>query len=152
MVLGIPWLRNHNLAIDWANKKIEFINCTCPQTNRSEEQDSGTLPQLTEGTDVYTKQSRGRSKMIRHVPSDQDAATRTIIAAMKTSEQHWLSELLGWAPEMTEEYAANAFSKDISKRTDIEDYQLKDDLESWELVNWKVIAATTDLEVPKEYE
>jgi hypothetical protein len=93
--------------------------------NRSEEQDSGTLLQLTEGTDVYVKQLRGGSKMIRHIPSDQDAATRTIIAATKTSEQHWLSELLGWALEMTEEYAANAFSEDISKRTDIEDYQLK---------------------------
>ena len=35
---------------------------------------------------------------------------------------HWLSELLGWALEMTEEYAVNAFSEDISKRTDVEDY------------------------------
>ena len=89
--------------------------------------------------------------MIRRIPSDQDAATKMIIAAMKTSEQHWLSELLGWALEMTEEYAANAFTKDMTKKSDNEVYQLKDDPESWELVNWKAIAATTDLEVPKEY-
>ena len=37
VVLGIPWLRNHNPAIDWVNEKIEFINCTCPQMNRLEE-------------------------------------------------------------------------------------------------------------------
>ena len=90
--------------------------------------------------------------MIRRIPSDQDAATKTILAAMKTSERHWLSELLGWAPEMTEEYAANAFTEDMTKKSDDEVYQLKDDLGSWELVDWKVIAVTTDEEVPKEYE
>ena len=40
----------------------------------------------------------------------------------------------------------------MTKKTDDEVYQLKDDLGSWELVNWKAIAAITDLEVPKEYE
>ena len=56
--------------------------------NRSEEQDSGTLPQLIREADNYAKQLRGGSKMIRHIPSDQDAAIKTILAAMKTSEQH----------------------------------------------------------------
>ena len=74
--------------------------------------------------------------MIRHVLCDQDAATNMIIAAMKTSEQHWLSKLPGWALEMTEEYAANAFTEDMTKRPCGEEYQLKDDLGSWELVNW----------------
>ena len=90
--------------------------------------------------------------MIRHIPSDWDAAMNMIIAAMKTSEQHWLRELPGWAPETTEEYAANTFTKDMTKKSDNEVYQLEDDLGSWELVNWKEIAATTDLEIPKEYE
>ena len=30
VVLGIPWLRNHNPAIDWKNERIEFTNCKCP--------------------------------------------------------------------------------------------------------------------------
>ena len=68
--------------------------------------------------------------MIRHIPSDQDAATKTILAATKTSEQHWLSELPGWAPETTEEYVVNAFTKDMSKRLYDEEYQLKDNLGS----------------------
>ena len=75
-----------------------------------------------------------------------------IIAATKTSEQHWLGELLGWAPETTEEYALNAFTKDITKRPDSEEYQLKDDQGSWELVKCQQVAVTTDLEVPEEYE
>ena len=98
------------------------------------------------------KRLRGGLKMIRCVLCDQDTATNMIIAAMKTSEQHWLSELPGWAPETTEEYAANAITEDILKGTDVKEYQLKDDQGSWELVDWKAIAATTDLEVPKEYE
>ena len=40
----------------------------------------------------------------------------------------------------------------MTEKSDNKVYQLKDDLGSWELINWKVIAATTDLEVPKEYE
>ena len=65
--------------------------------------------------------------MIRCVSSDQDAAIRTIIAATKTSERHWLSELPGWAPEMIEEYAANIITKDMPKGTDVKEYQLEDD-------------------------
>ena len=40
----------------------------------------------------------------------------------------------------------------MTKRPDGEEYQLEDDQGSWELVDWKVIAVTTDEEVPKEYE
>ena len=58
-----------------------------------------------------------------------------IIAATKTSEQHWLRELLEWAPETTEEYASDTFTKDMTKRPQDEVYQLKDDQGSWELVN-----------------
>ena len=54
--------------------------------------------------------------MIRRIPSDRDAATNMIIAATKTSEQHWLRELPGWAPETTEEYATSAITEDITKR------------------------------------
>ena len=68
--------------------------------------------------------------MIRHVLCDQDAATNIIIAAMKTSEQHWLRELPEWAPETTEEYTANALTKDMTKKSDDEIYQLKNNLES----------------------
>ena len=152
VVLGIPWLRNHNPVIDWKHEQIEFTNCTCPQTDRSEEWDSGTSPQLTRGTDDYTKQLRDGLRMIRHIPSDWDAATNMIIAATKTSEQHWLRELLGWALKTTEEYTTDTFTEDITKRPDGEEYQLKDDQGSWELVDWQQFAATTDLEVPEEYE
>ena len=86
MVLGIPWLRNHNPVIDWKHEQIEFMNCTCPQTDRSEEWDSRTSLQLTGGTDDYTKQLRGGLKMIRCILSDWDAAINMIIAATKTSE------------------------------------------------------------------
>ena len=90
--------------------------------------------------------------MIRHVLCDQDAATNIIIAAMKTSEQHWLRELPEWAPETTEEYTANAFTEDMTKRPDGEEYQLEDDQGSWELVDWQQFAATSDLEIPREYQ
>ena len=30
MVLGIPWLRNHNLDINWKTGQIFFINYRCP--------------------------------------------------------------------------------------------------------------------------
>ena len=86
VVLGIPWLRNHNPVIDWKHKQIEFTNCTCPKTDRLEEWDSGTLLQLTGGTEDYAKRLRGGLKMIRRIPSDRDAAMNMIIAAMKTSE------------------------------------------------------------------
>ena len=30
VVLGIPWLRNHNPVIDWKTGQMTFVNCTCP--------------------------------------------------------------------------------------------------------------------------
>ena len=50
-----------------------------------------------------------------------------------------------------EEYATDAFTEDITKRPDGEEYRLKDDQGSWEPVDWQQFAATTDLEVPEEY-
>ena len=31
MILGIPWLRNHNPTIKWKTGEIEFNKCKCPQ-------------------------------------------------------------------------------------------------------------------------
>ena len=61
-------------------------------------------------------------------------------------------ELLGWALETTEEYALNIFTKDMTKRPQDEEYQLKGDQGSWELVKWQQFAVTSDLEVLEEYE
>lgn len=52
-----------------------------------------------------------------------------------------------------EEYAVNAFVEDMLNRPQDERYQLKDDLDSWELVDWEKLAATMpELEVPRQYE
>ena len=72
--------------IDWKHEQIEFINCTCPQTDRSEKWDSGILLQLIKETDGYTKQLRGGLKMIRCILNDWDAIINMIIAAIKASE------------------------------------------------------------------
>ena len=53
---------------------------------------------------------------------------------------------------MTKEYMTNIFTKDMTKRPQGEEYQLEDDQESWELVDWQQFAATSDLEIPEEYE
>ena len=91
--------------------------------------------------------------MIRHIPSDWDAATNMIIAATKTSEQHWLKELPGWALETTEEYVTNTLIKEINKnQMNNKTWSLEDNLDLWQFVDWKWIAANSDLEVPEEYE
>ena len=90
--------------------------------------------------------------MIRHISYDQDAAINMTIAAIKTSEQYQLRELPEQAPETTEEYVMNALTNKISKnQINNETWSLKDNLDSWQFVDWKWIAANTDLEVP-EYE
>ena len=152
VVLGIPWLRNHNPVIDWKNKKIEFMNCNCPWMNRLKEWDSGTLLWLTGWTDDYVKQLRGGLKTIRCILCDQDAATNMIIAVMKTLEQYWLRELSGWAPEMTEEYVMNVLIKEISEnQMNNKTWGFKDNLDLWQFINWKWITVNSDLEVPEEY-
>ena len=40
----------------------------------------------------------------------------------------------------------------MTKRPDGEEYQLEDDQGSWELVDWQQFAATSDLEIPREYQ
>ena len=88
VVLGIPWLRNHNLEINWRSGQIYFMNCKCPRTTESG-RESDTLPQLVLEieSNIYTKQSRGR--LIRYQEQEpEDAATHIILAATKTSEWH----------------------------------------------------------------
>ena len=56
IVLGIPWLRNHNLEINWRSGQIYFMNYKCPRITESEKE-SNTLPQLASEaeSDIYIK-------------------------------------------------------------------------------------------------
>ena len=36
VMLGIPWLRNHNLEINWKTGHINFVNCDCSKISMKE--------------------------------------------------------------------------------------------------------------------
>ena len=56
VVLGIPWLRNHNPEINWRSGQIYFTNCKCPRTTGSG-RESDALPRLASEaeSDIYMK-------------------------------------------------------------------------------------------------
>ena len=168
VVLGIPWLRNHNPTIKWKTGEIEFNECECPrkQTTGSR-RGLDTFPRSTDGrADSYVKRSRGGSKKKskkdstgcdpkRHETSD--TATNIVLAATRASERHWLTELSGWAPDTNEEYQTYSIIEDIPKSPTSEGYHSQDesadhDLDSWELVDHKDLAATEQKAIPAEYE
>ena len=45
----------------------------------------------------------------------EDVMTYIVLAATKTSEQHWLMNLSGWAPKMNEWYYKYMIIKDDTK-------------------------------------
>ena len=86
-----------------------------------------------------------------------DTAMNIILAATRASEQHWLAELAGWAPDTDEKYQMYSTIKDIPKSLHSEGYHSQNgladhDLDSWELVDHKDLAATEQSTIPVEYE
>ena len=115
VVLGIPWLRNHNPEINWRSGQIYFTNCKCPRTTGSR-RESDTLPwlALTGEPSTYVKQSRDRLNGYQE-QEPEDVTTYIVLAATKTSEQHWLMNLLGWAPETNKQYYEYMMIEDDTK-------------------------------------
>ena len=97
VVLGIPWLRNHNPTINWKTREITFNKCKCPQQQTTgSRQELDTFPQSTDNrAGRYMKQSRGglkrkskrdytRCNLKCHETSD--TAMNIILAATRASE------------------------------------------------------------------
>ena len=164
VVLGIPWLRNHNPEIDWKTGQMNFTNCNCPKTTKGpSHREAGTSPRLTDReSGRYVKQPRGGLKK-KYAESDtNDTARNIVLAATRASERHWLTNLPGWAPEATREYTEYLIMEDISKRSaPIEEYRsVRNDeissdlgLGSWEWIDDpKELAAThPELTIPDAY-
>ena len=82
-------------------------------------------------SNIYTKQSRGRSTRYQE-QEPEDAATHIVLAATKTSEQHWLMNLSGWAPDTNEQYQTWEHS----------DSSMEAESDSWEWIDSKELAVT----------
>ena len=84
-----------------------------------------------------------------------------VLAATKTSEQYWLMNLLGWAPETNEHYQEYLMIEDDTKTHQDEDHHswghsnssMETRSDSWEWIDSKelVVTATQDT-IPTEYE
>ena len=88
VVLGIPWLRNHNPDINWKTGQIFFMNYRCPQTTGSG-RESDTLPWLALAGEpsTYVKWLRGRLNGYQ-AWEPEDVTTCIVLAATKASEWH----------------------------------------------------------------
>ena len=163
IVLGIPWLRNHNPEINWKTGQMNFVNCNCPKTTKGPSQrEAGTSPRSTgRRPGRYVKQPRGGLRMNNR--ETNDTATNIVLAATRASERHWLMNLPGWAPGATQKYCEYLMDEDISKRSaPIEEYRSErvdsnqeasdSELGSWEWIDHKELAATTqEPQIPQEY-
>ena len=115
VVLGIPWLRNHNPNINWKTGQIFFMNCKCPWTTGSgRESDILLWLASAEESGTYIKWLRDRLNRYQ-AWEPEDTTTHIVLAAIKTSEWHWLMNLLGWAPETNEQYYEYMMIKDDTK-------------------------------------
>ena len=65
IVLGIPWLRQHNPRIDWKNNVLSLENCTC--TRNSEPTQEGDEPLVDEVTIISTMESTQDAPMMNRV-------------------------------------------------------------------------------------
>jgi hypothetical protein len=99
VVLGIPWLRNHNLAINWNINQIQF-KCECPRQDRSQ----GETRALRR---VGVKRKNNNAKQLKGEPKKAATSQRTtaVLAATKPSQRIAMIELPGWAPEQDSDYA-----------------------------------------------
>jgi hypothetical protein len=110
MVLGIPWLRNHNPAIDWKTGSLQF-NCKCPRQDQGKGE-TGTLQHArSKGNDGDAKQLRGEPV---NTATSQNTTT-AVLAAIKPLQRIAMMELPGWAPEQDSNYADILTPNDISE-------------------------------------
>jgi hypothetical protein len=110
VVLGIPWLKNHNPAIDWKMGSLQF-NCKCPRQDQSQGE-SGTLWR------VRSKEIDDNAKWLRGEPRSAATGqnmTTAVLAAIKPLQWMAIMELLGWAPEQDSDYADILTPDDISE-------------------------------------
>lgn len=101
VVLGIPWLRNHNPAIDWNTNQIQF-NCKCPRQDRTQGETGALRRVRSKDSDNDAKQSKGGLKKKKATTSQR---TTAVLAATKPSRRIAMMELPGWAPENNSDYA-----------------------------------------------
>jgi hypothetical protein len=108
VVLGIPWLKNHNPAIDWKTGSLQF-NYKCPQQDQNRGE-SGTLRR------VGSKRIDDNAKRLGGEPDS--AATgqnaTAVLAAIKPLQRTAMMELPGWAPEQDSDYADILTPDDLS--------------------------------------
>jgi hypothetical protein len=78
MVLGIPWLKNHNPAIDWKIGSLQF-NCKCPQQDQSQGESRTLQCVRSKGINDNTKQLRGEPRKA----ATSQRATTAVLAAIK---------------------------------------------------------------------
>jgi hypothetical protein len=110
VVLGIPWLKNHNPAIDWKTGSLQF-NCKCPRQDQSQGE-SGTLRRVrSKGIDDNAKRLRGEPRKA----ATGQRATTAVLAAIKPLQRMAMMELPGWAPEQDSDYADILTPDDISE-------------------------------------
>jgi hypothetical protein len=110
VVLGIPWLKNHNPAIDWKTGSLQF-NCKCLWQDQSQGE-SGTLQRVrSKEIDGNAKRLRGE---LRNAATGQSATT-AVLAAIKPLQWMAMIELSGWAPEQDSDYADILMPDDISE-------------------------------------
>jgi hypothetical protein len=77
VVLGIPWLRNHNPAIDWNMNQIQF-KCECPRQDWSQGETRALRCVGVKRKNNNAKQLKGELK--KAVTSQR---TTAVLAAMK---------------------------------------------------------------------
>lgn len=143
VVLGIPWLRNHNPRINWKTGSLRFTNCNCPRQDRVQgETGTSRRPRARKSIEADAKRFGGK-------PNEQQrqeaAITTTVLAAVAPLQRQLLVDQMGWAPMDDNEYVITLFPEEVPESSADEGHRFEGSRE--------LAATSTDqISLPEEHE
>ncbi|KAF7137056.1 hypothetical protein CNMCM5793_006907 [Aspergillus hiratsukae] len=143
VVLGIPWLRNHNPRINWKTGSLQFTNCNCPREDRIQGE-TGTLRRARSKENDESNAKRFRGKPGTQKQQKTVIAT-TVLAAVAPLQRQLLVDQMGWAPMDDDEYVTTLFPEEIPESSTDEGHRSEGSRE--------LAATSTDQDsLPEEHE
>jgi transposase InsO family protein len=142
VVLGIPWLRNHNPRINWKTGSLQFTNCNCPRQDRAQGK-AGTLRRTRQkGKNEFdAKRLRGKPNMQKK----ETTTTTTVLAAVAPLQRQLLVDQMGWAPKDDDEYVTTLLPEEVPESSTDEGHRSEGSRE--------LAATSTDqISLPEEHE
>jgi hypothetical protein len=108
VILGLPWLRKHNLYINWARRTLRFDGCRCGTTTRHP---TRPTPESVDEKEINNISSTHKTRQVRAVDRADQKSPSATIKETKSAPPAILDVYRQYAWMFEEELSAKALPK-----------------------------------------